>query len=306
MSWPAVLGQWSFDPSIVIGVILAAALYWRGQHGAVHVVASRRVAARRWNALAFYAGLGFVVLALESPIDVLSADLFTFHMVQHLLLIMVAAPLLVLGDPSVTLLRGIPLSLRRRTLGRLAGNRGIRWLGHRLSWLIYPRTVFMIFLADLYLWHWSWLFNLTLQNNIVHLLEHICFLGTALLFWSQVIDQRALHPRLSYAQRALYVVIVAACSNVLAMYFVFTPKPLYTAYAHPLHRLYGMTPLGDQQIAGAVMWVPVLFLFGGAFAVCLYKALAQSEREDIPVPVGGTPYSMLFMTGENGVIDSAH
>jgi cytochrome c oxidase assembly factor CtaG len=159
--------------------------------------------------------------------------------------------------------------------------------------------------ADLYLWHWSLLFNLTLQNDTVHLVEHLCFLGTALLFWSQVIDQRAVHVRLSYAARAVYTVLTAAASNVLAMYFVFTPKPLYAAYASPAHRLYGMTPLGDQQIAGAIMWVPVLFLFGGAFAVCLYKALAEDEEAEV-VPAAGMPYSTVFAPPDTLIARSTH
>jgi cytochrome c oxidase assembly factor CtaG len=167
-------------------------------------------------------------------------------------------------------------------------------LGHALSWLNGPQSVFIIFLADLYLWHWSRLFNLTLQNNAVHLLEHLCFLVTALLFWGQVIDQRAIHPRLSYARRAVYTVITAAASNVLAMYFVFAPRPLYTAYADLTSRPFGMTALGDQQIAGAIMWVPVLFLFGGAFAVCLYKALDETDDQADAVSVSGTPYSTVF------------
>lgn len=294
MTWPQVLARWSFEPSVVVGVLIAVLLYWRGTRNAVHLVDGKRAAVRYWRALAFYAGLGAIVLALESPVDTLSASLFTFHMVQHLLLIMVAAPLLILGDPAITLLRGVPLSVRRPSLGFLVRQPSIHRLGHALSWLNRPQSVFIIFLADLYLWHWSRLFNLTLQSSAVHLLEHLCFLITALLFWGQVIDQRAIHARLSYARRAVYTVITAATSNVLAMYFVFAPRPLYTAYADLTSRPFGMTALGDQQLAGAIMWVPVLFLFGGAFAVCLYKALDETEDQPDGVPVTGTPYSTVF------------
>jgi cytochrome c oxidase assembly factor CtaG len=307
MNW---LAQWSFDPSVVIGLVLAALLYWRGRHPhagtrpagrwrLLSVVSeTRKAPPRLWHALSFYAGLAVIFVALESPIDALSAYLFSFHMIQHLLLIMVAAPLLLLGDPAVTLLRGIPLTLRRPALQSLARRSWVRQAVRRLSLLARPRSVFVIFTVDLYLWHWNWLFNLTLQYDAVHLLEHLCFLVTAILFWSQVINQRALHARLSYTQRAAYTVITAAASNFLAMYFVFTPKPLYTAYAHIAHRPFGMTALGDQQVAGAIMWVPVLFLFGGAFAVCLYKALGEDEGETSAVPPGETPYSMVGVSRE--------
>jgi cytochrome c oxidase assembly factor CtaG len=286
MGWPEVLTQWSFDPPVVIGLILAAALYWRGWRPLALIGKGRP--SRTWNALAFYAGLIVVGVALESPIDVLSASLFTFHMIQHLLLIMVAAPLLVLGDPGVTMLRGVPLEVRRRVLRVLSEQTWVHRLGRVLVRLNTPATVFGIFMADLYLWHWSRLFNLTLQNDTVHIVEHLCFIVTAVLFWGQLIDQRALHPRLSYVQRALYGVAAGAAGNVLAMYLVFAPKPVYTGYAHIHSRLYGMTVLGDQQIAGAIMWVPVLFVFGGVFAICLFKALQEDERQaDAATAVGG-------------------
>jgi putative membrane protein len=291
MTWPDVLSRWSFDPSIVVAVGLAALLYWRGWLPLVMVKGSRRSPARRWHAASFYTGLATVILALESPVDALSASLFSFHMVQHLLLIMVAAPLLLLGDPGITMLRGVPLPLRRRALSYLARQRWVSALGRLFSLLMHPRSVFIIFVGDLYLWHWNRLFNVALESDTVHLCEHLCFLLTAFMFWSQIIDQRAIHARLSYARRAAYTVITAAASNFLAMYFVFAPKPLYSAYASLPSRPFDMTVLGDQQLAGAIMWVPVLFLFGGAFIVCLYKALGEDEPRPRDVPLGSTPYS---------------
>lgn len=276
MAWPQVLAQWSFDPSIVLLTALAALLYWRGWRPLSLVTDHKPV--RAWNAVAFYAGLAAVILALESPIDALSATLFSFHMIQHLMLIMVAAPLLVLGDPGVTMLRGVPLRIRRTALGYLAQHNWSRRLGKALARLNTPVLAFLVFATDLYVWHWSYLFNLTLTNDTVHFTEHTCFLVTSLLFWAQIIDQRAIHIRLSYVRRALYGVFAGAAGNVLAMFLVFAPKPLY-GYASLTSRPYGMTALGDQQIAGAIMWVPVLFIFGGVFAVCLFKALQEDERQ---------------------------
>jgi cytochrome c oxidase assembly factor CtaG len=292
MTWQSTLSQWSLDPSVVVGVVLAGALYWRGQRPLSIVVGGRPRSVRLWQAGAFYAGLLVIVVALESPIDYLSASLFTFHMIQHLLLIMVAAPLLVLGDPGITMLRGVPLRMRRQALGFAVRQPWIHLIGRLVAWLRRPTQTFVVFIAVLYLWHWNWLFNLTLENDTVHVLEHICFLAVALLFWSQIIEQRAVRTRLSYARRAVYIVLTGAASNVLAMYFVFAPRPLYTAYSQLPSRPFGMTTLGDQQMAGAVMWVPVLFLFAGAFAVCLYKAIGESEHEDI-VPAADASYSLL-------------
>jgi putative membrane protein len=305
MTWPENLTRWSIDPSIVIGIAIAVVLYWRGRRP-LTVVRDGRRQTRPWNAAAFYAGILVIVAALESPIDALSASLFSFHMVQHLLLIMVAAPLLLLGDPAMTMLRGFPLALRRSVLGFAARQPWVRRLASALSWLARPQIVFIVFLVDLYLWHWSRLFDLTLRNDAVHLLAHLCFLGTSLLFWSQVIGQRAIHARLPYVWRAVYILITAFASNLLAMYFVFTPKPLYAAYAQLASRPYGMSALGDQQLAGAIMWVPVLFLFGGAFAVCLYKALAEDERRTSPLSGDGATYSTLFAEGRGTTGNSVH
>ena len=276
MDWPHVLTLWSIDPSIVIGIAVAVVLYLRGWRPVALVGRGRPTRAR--NAAMFFAGLAVVVVSLESPIDALSAWLFTFHMTQHLLLIMVAAPLLVLGDPGLTMLRGVPLEFRRTVL-RVASRQG--WLhsvGHLLARLNTPVPVFVLFTADLYLWHWSRLFDLTLRNDTVHVLEHLCFLVTAVLFWGQLIDQRGFHSRLAYVPRALYAVAAGAAGNVLAMYFVFAPKPVYAGYAQLPRRLYGMSVLGDQQTAGAIMWIPVLFVFGAAFAIFLFKALQEDER----------------------------
>ena len=306
MLLPDILRQWSVDPSVVCAIVLAVALYARGATRSLRVVGGTTWHGRSLKAMSFVAGLAVIVIALESPIDYLSSSLFTFHMIQHVLLIMVAPPLLLLGDPGVTMMRGIPLGLRRALLRAGSRRSWVCWLVATLSRIVSPRGAFIVFCADLYLWHWSLLFNLTLRNNTVHVLEHTCFLLTALLWWSQVIDQRALHASLSYARRAVFAVVTAGVSNVLALYFVFAPHPVYSAYARLSSRPYGMTVLSDQQIAGAVMWVPVLFLFGGVFAVCLYKALAEDEREVHSGPVAGTPYSMSFLSTDAGNGTVAH
>ncbi|PZS00313.1 MAG: hypothetical protein DLM70_13885, partial [Chloroflexi bacterium] len=108
-------------------------------------------------------------------------------------------------------------------------------------------------------------------------------LVTGLLFWSQIVDQRTVHTQLGYVERALYVVIAGFSTNFLAMFFVFAPRPLYSGYAGVVHRTGGITALADQQYAGAIMWVPVLFLFGVAFSVCMFKWLGQDEAlYDLP------------------------
>jgi cytochrome c oxidase assembly factor CtaG len=282
--------QWSFDPGILAAIAVAGILYWRGRRRLNEV--RRGHPLNGWRVASFYTGLGVAVVALESPIDTLGAVLFSFHMIQHLLLIMVAAPLILLGDPGVTMMRGVPLSVRRAVLGRGARQGWLHRIGALTGRINQPVPAAAIFVGVLYVWHWNVLWNLTLENDVVHAIEHVCFLLTALLLWTQVIDQRALHPRLTDFQRAIYTVLVGSLGNFLAMYFVFAAKPLYS-YAQEIHRPFGMTALGDQQIAGAIMWVPVLLLFSGAFAVFMYRGLAEDAQHADAVPPSGPQYTLL-------------
>lgn len=282
--------QWSFDPAIVASIVLVSVLYWRGRRRLNDV--RRGSPLNRRRIAAYYSGLAVVLVALESPIDALGATLFSFHMIQHLLLIMVAAPLLLLGDPGVTIMRGVPLTIRRTVLGRGVQQGWVHNLGSLFGKANHPVPAAGIFLVDLYLWHWNYLWNLALQNATIHAAEHLCFLFSALLLWTQVIDQRALHPRLSYFQRALYTVLVGAVGNLLAMYFVFSTVPLYS-YAREVNRPFGITALGDQQLAGAIMWVPVLLLFSSAFAVFMYRGLAEDARQIDAFPGPVPQYKLL-------------
>lgn len=281
MTWQSVLSDWSFEPTVLIGFALAAVLYWRGMHRAPALMRNGRRVMSLWKPVAFYGGLLVVFLALESPIDTLGATLFWAHMTQHVLLIMVGAPLIVLGDPLMPLLRGVPLAPRRRAIGFTVRQRWVHRLGAAFGWIASPVPAVTIFLLDLYIWHWNFLFNLTLRNQVVHDLEHLCFLGTAALFWTQVIDQRPMRSRLSYTRRAVYTLVAAGLGNILAMFFVFSLRPDYSQYARVTHRLFGISALADQQFAGAIMWVPVLFLFGGAFVICFFKALSEDESSTI-------------------------
>jgi len=270
VSWSVLTGYWSFEPIVLVSLALAAMLYWFGEWTS----AARPL----WRSLCYYAGLLAIFLALESPIDGLDGRLFWVHMLQHLILIMVAAPLIILGDPAMPILRAWPLKPRRRFLRLVTQQPWSRDAGAVLAFLTSPWTAALVFLVDLYLWHWDVLFNLTLRNQAVHDLEHVCFLSTALLLWSQIIDQKPIHARMTYLARAGYILLVGAAGNLLAMYFVFAQRPLYAQYANLFPRPFGMGALMDQQLAGALMWVPVLFVFAIAFCICLYKWLGDEQR----------------------------
>jgi len=213
-------------------------------------------AGKRWRGVAFYGGLATLALAVASPVDAYAGELFWVHMVQHVLLMMVAPPLLLIGRPWPRLSRPLPLGLRRplaRTV--LAGpmlspaRRTYRWLGA-------PLVAFVLFNGTLLLWHLPVLYDLTLRDGPVHDLEHALFFGTALLFWVHLLPGAAGRPQLADGARAVYGTAALLVSWILAVVLGLAQEPLYDAYASLAQRPGGLSALGDQQLAAGVMWVP--------------------------------------------------
>jgi cytochrome c oxidase assembly factor CtaG len=270
-----VITRWSFDPLVVIGVTLAAVLYHIGNQATQQLLPpGHRMGPRRWKSAMFYTSLVLVVLALESPLDYLSASLMWAHMIQHLVLIMLVAPLSLLGDPALPLLRGLPLAFRRKALARVTHWPPVQAIAAAITWLSQPVRASVSFAVTLYAWHSPSLYNLTLRNAAVHDLEHAMFLGVSILLWSQVIDQTQFRCRMGYGARCVYVVVSAAENHLLSVVLALATSPIY-AYARLTSRPGNITALSDQQIAGGIMWVPGMFLYGTAFSIFLFKWLKE-------------------------------
>ncbi len=276
-SFVAALSKWSLDPQIIIALVVVGALYWIGTSATLAVLPRHhRLGPRPWRIALFYLSLLLIVIALESPLDYLAQQLMWAHMIQHLILIMLVPELMLLGDPALPLLRGLPIAMRRRTLGAMLGWRWLHVVGWVMSRISRPVPAFTLFAVTLWGWHWPPFYNLTLQNQGVHDLEHLTFLATAILFWWQVIDQTGFRCRMSYLKRAIYVFLGAVTNHLLAVILALVTVPLY-AYRHLAERPGGISALTDQQLAGGIMWVPGMFLYGTAFSIFLYKWL-QSEK----------------------------
>jgi cytochrome c oxidase assembly factor CtaG len=177
-------------------------------------------------------------------------------MVQHVLLLTVAAPLIVYSRPWIRLWRCLPLGARR-ALGRTLSSSdstaivrgGARGLGR-------PALSFVLFSGTLLAWHVPALFDATLRSEALHVLEHGLFFATALLFWKQVIPSPPLHTTLPDAMRVVYLIGAMIVSWVLAIVLAVAPHPLYATYAHQASRPGGLSALADQQLAAGIMWVP--------------------------------------------------
>jgi putative membrane protein len=243
-------------------------LYWLG---------GRRSPGQRedeWlRSAAFYAGLLSIIVALDWPLDDLADKLFLAHMTQHLLLLMVAPPLIVLSAPWMRLWRPLPLGFRRTVAKSVARGRWaapLRALGRLLS---RPVPAWIAFNAALVAWHVPKLYDLTLSNEAVHDLEHVTFLVTGVLFWLQVIDSKPVRARLGYGARAVYLTAALLVSWVLALVLAFASSPLYDAYARLAHRPGGLSAIADQQLAAGMMWVPGSIPFTIAIVWALYRWL---------------------------------
>jgi putative membrane protein len=267
--------DWSFDPPLVL-IVDAAALYLLGDR---RTVAPRRTAGRRhWRTASFYAGLFVLAVALASPLERLAQQLFWVHMVQHVLLLVVAPPLLVLSRPWIRLWRSLPLGGRRSLARALRPGGSAAWLRALGDWLGRPLPSFVLFAVVLLAWHIPALFDATLRSQGLHALEHTLFFATALMFWKQVIPSPPLRIVLTPPQRVAYLVGAMVVSWALAVVLALAPHTLYGFYAQEAARPGGISAIADQQIAAGIMWVPGSIAFLVAIFVYVNRWLTPEPR----------------------------
>lgn len=248
-AFPADIGtHWNLNALILIGILLPILLYIRGMGQRVNI----------WRAVCFMAGMTLLFVALISPVDALGMSLFSGHMVQHLLLVLGAAPLLVLSQPMPALLRGLPLRWGK-SVGRITHAPMMQSLWERLT---RPITISLVHIAALYMWHIPLLYSAAVQHEALHALEHASFFGTAVLYWHMVRENQ------DYGSRVLSVFIVMMASGVLGALMTFARVPWYADHSEYVGA-WGLTLLEDQQLAGLFMWVPASVIYVVTAAVLL-------------------------------------
>jgi putative membrane protein len=261
---------WNLDPLLVVGCLLAVWAYRRGQGG------GRRREADRWRGRCFAVALLALGVALISPLDALSGALASAHMVQHMLLVLVAAPLLALSAPASALLRGSPLGVRRAS-GRWRRRLGLTRANLRA--LRHPATAWLLHVGTLWFWHAAVPYDAALDNQFLHVLEHASFLGTALLFWRVVIGTRS-PERVPNGLGALLVFAMAMQSVLLSVLLTFARAPWYSGYATTTTP-WGLAPLADQQLAGVIMWIPAGLVYLAAALTLMVAWIHAAERDDL-------------------------
>ncbi len=264
-----LLLAWSLEAHVLLPLAGLALLYrW----------AVRRVEAQhpanpvpRWRAWSWYSGLLVLLIALASPIATFDTTLFTVHMVQHLLLTLVAAPLLALGAPITLILRVSSSATRRRWILPVLHSRLLRVVS-------FPVVTWIVFAAVQWASHFSPLFDAALEDELAHVVEHALFLGSALLFWWPVVGADPSPWRLPHPARIGYLFLGMPQSSFLGLAIFSAPDVLYPHYA-TLERSWGPSPLLDQQWAGGIMWAggDLAFLIALILAVAVWLRAEEAE-----------------------------
>lgn len=260
-----LLTAWEFQPSVTVGCIAAFVAYrWK-------------IRANPWRRFSFLSGLLVLAVALQSPIDTLGDSyLFSAHMAQHLLLILIVPPLLLFGLPEQTVrdwLRHSLLAQWERRLGQ-------------------PVVAWIAGMGAMTLWHVPVFYNLALAHEPIHVFQHLCFLVTATMFWWPV-----LHPlperRLNTGLAIVYLFAAVAENSVLGIIITFMAVGHYPAYLHPdddlgalslIRNGWGLSPAADQRLGGLLMWVPGCSVYFVAILglLALWFSQPDDDLEDLP------------------------
>jgi len=266
-AFPGVLLQWSFDPLPIGGIVATAAAYlWAVRRVNRAHPANQHPAYRSWL---FGGGLAALGVALLSPIEAYEGSLFSVHMVQHMLLELVAAPLLLAGAPITLSLRVARPSVRRWLLAVLQSR-----VVHVMS---FPVVAWVLFAAVNWGWHFSVLYDQALENQALHYLQHATFLGAALLFWWPVVGADPSPWRLPHPARLLYLFLALPQNSFLGVALMSAPTVLYPHYVTNL-RDWGLSPLEDQALGGGIMWVVGDLFFLAAMMLVVVSWMRHEDR----------------------------
>src|SRR5689334_9038005 len=261
---------WGWDPGVWVPLAVSAAVYGLGVYRAWSA-SGRGRGVREWEAWCFAGGWLALFVALVSPLHPWGRVLFSAHMTQHEVLMLVAAPLLVLGRPLVAFAWALPVNWAR-AIGRTTNRPGWQRVWVAIS---NPLAAWVIHAAALWAWHVPALFQATLENEWVHAAQHLSFLLSAVLFWWAVMHGR--NRAVGFGAAVLYLFTTALHNQILGALLTFARTTWYPAYQGTTQS-WGLTPLEDQQLGGLVMWIPagVVYIIAGLALVAGW--LRDSER----------------------------
>jgi cytochrome c oxidase assembly factor CtaG len=279
---------WPIPPVVLLGCLVVDVLYFRGlrvlleeEKKAAGVTNSPNLTGNewfrwdswRWRGVYFVSAIVLALAGDSAPFDIFSARLFWVHMVQHLLLLVIIAPLLVAAAPWRPVWLGLPGGVRRflKAFAKLKVGQAVYRSGYQPGhWLRQPAVSCALLIVGMWVWHWPTLYDLALTNDTIHdWCEHLTFLVVSVLFWTQVIPSPPLRLRVGYIGQLICLLVAIFQNVVLAMILAFSQVPLYAPYAHLATVSGGFTALQDQQLGAGIMWtfgdVPFFIAVGVIF-----------------------------------------
>lgn len=278
----AIAVSWGFPLWATLSLLFTALVYWRGWRVAR---LTRPAELPAWRAGCFFAGLATIWLAIASPLDVLGNWLLLAHMAQHLLLMSVGPPLLLLGAPTVPILRGLPRSLVRDGLGPLFRAPVVHSIAR---FLMHPATGWIAMNLAYIGWHVPPAYELALRSPAWHEVEHGCFLITSLLFWWTVVQPWPSRPRWSRWAAVPYLITADLANTALSAFLTFSNRVLYPTYESAPH-IFGLSPIQDQAGAGAFMWVVGSAIYWVPAVGITLELASQRRPQRGLVTIGGAP-----------------
>jgi putative membrane protein len=227
-------------------------------------------------AVSFFVGWASLAGALIGPFHALSETLFSAHMTQHEILMLVSAPLIILGRPQIAAVWALPIRWRNH-VSDITNNAAFENIWRFISGTF---VAFMIHAGALWIWHIPTLFDATLASDLVHALQHASFFGTALLFWWAIVN--ASRDWKSSFVGVLFLFLTSLHSGILGALLTFTREIWYAAYLNTTS-VWGLTPFEDQQLGGLIMWVPAGLVYIGAGLAMFARVLSQTEKRALDI-----------------------
>lgn len=246
--------SWTFDPLQIVPTLLIAALYARR----VRTLAARGTRVPTWRVVSFATGILILLAALVSPVHAIGEQLFSFHMLQHVLL----------GDLApLALLAGLTGPILRPVLTFL----------HRLRFLAHPFVALPVWGVNLYVWHLPFLYEAAVRNDAIHAVEHLCFFTGGLIMWLPVLETLPAPEWFGTGAKLGYIAVVRIVETVLGNIFFWAGSVFYPGVYEHRERLWGLSPLADQGLAGAVMMIEGSVVTLVALAWLFLRMASESE-----------------------------
>jgi len=283
----ALLRSWEWRADVIGALVVSGTMYvlgWKRLRTVTLGCTGRSPGslAGGWRLASYLGGLLIIAVALLSPVDVLGGQLFFVHMIQHLLLVMCAPPLLLLSNPFPVVLWGLPRGVRRAIGPLFYREAGFR---RAFAQLTRPGLIWFFFVIIYVGWHDPGAYDAALRSDRIHDLEHLSFFAAALFFWWHVTAAGPrMHRRFLYEWRIAYLLLTVPVNMLTGVAITFSSEPIYRYYLD-VPRPWGLTMMQDQMLGGVIMWIPGSMMFLIAVLVIVARMLAQQERRARHVPV---------------------